>query len=360
MIEIKHKETGEVLYRVKSSAPAKADELPGDKWHGSILTRIDLRGVNLRGAELSFSNLFGADLAGADLSEAEIGVCNLRVANLQGANLSSASLVDADLFHTNLRKTDLRGATLYKTILRNVNLSSANLRMAMMGSTIFADCQNLHEAVGLDEVDHRGSSSLDAATLRACIHGLPDVFLEGVGYTRHEIEYLRSLYTSAAIQFYSCFISHAVTKVDGAFADRLRNDLLAKNISCWHFRYDMKMGDRWATQIDSAIKQHDKLVVVCSKKGILREGVIKEVIRAIEQETNTGVQKLFPVRLDDFIFSPEMTEAFNALAPHLRRADWLDYLREYQIGDFRKWKDHDAYQEQFTKLLDALKNPAKR
>jgi hypothetical protein len=96
--------------------------------------------------------------------------------------------------------------------------------------------------------------------------------------------------------------------------------------------------------------------VVCSEGGLFREGVIKEIIRAVDLETNSGIQKMFPVRLDNYIFSPEAQAKFDALPKHLKRNDWFDFLKEYQIGDFTKWKKHDAYQAQFDKLLRALKS----
>ena len=35
------------------------------------------------------------------------------------------------------------------------------------------------------------------------------------------------------------------------------------------------------------------------------------------------------------------------------------YVRRYHITDFSRWKDHDAYQAEFQKLLRDLKEPAK-
>ena len=69
MIEIKHKETGEVLHTVGS------DTLRG----------ADLRGVDLRGADLLRANLYEADLYEADLHGANLHGANLLRANLRGA-----------------------------------------------------------------------------------------------------------------------------------------------------------------------------------------------------------------------------------------------------------------------------------
>ena len=54
---------------------------------------------------------------------------------------------------------------------------------------------------------------------------------------------------------------------------------------------------------------------------------------------------LFPIRLDD-----EVMETTRAWAADIRRTR--------HIGDFRPWKDHDAYQESFDRLLRDLEPEA--
>jgi Pentapeptide repeats (8 copies) len=81
MIEIKHKETGAVLYRI--DAPT--------------LQEAALSGANLRGAQLSAAVLVGADLSYADLSEAVLTGANLVEADLCGTNFHGADLAGVDL-----------------------------------------------------------------------------------------------------------------------------------------------------------------------------------------------------------------------------------------------------------------------
>jgi hypothetical protein len=51
---------------------------------------------------------------------------------------------------------------------------------------------------------------------------------------------------------------------------------------------------------------------------------------------------LFPIRTDDAVM--DTTAAWAA-----------DIRRTRHIADFRKWKDHDAYQQAFERLLRDLK-----
>jgi hypothetical protein len=65
-----------------------------------------------------------------------------------------------------------------------------------------------------------------------------------------------------------------------------------------------------------------------------------EVTKAFEEERKRGQLILFPVRPDDAVM--DTNEA------------WAAKLRARNIGDFRKWKDHDAYQKCLDRLLRDL------
>jgi hypothetical protein len=67
-----------------------------------------------------------------------------------------------------------------------------------------------------------------------------------------------------------------------------------------------------------------------------------EVTKAFEEERQRGGAVLFPVRVDDAVF--ETKEA------------WAAKLRANRhIGDFRAWKDHDAYQKALEGVLRDLR-----
>ena len=66
---------------------------------------------------------------------------------------------------------------------------------------------------------------------------------------------------------------------------------------------------------------------------------------AMERERRDGRSVLFPIRLDDAVM-----ESSTAWAAALRR------MRH--IGDFRKWKEHDAYSKAFARLMRDLQNEA--
>jgi hypothetical protein len=69
-----------------------------------------------------------------------------------------------------------------------------------------------------------------------------------------------------------------------------------------------------------------------------------EVTTAFEEERRRGQVVLFPVRLDNSVL-----DTHEAWAAKLRG--------QRNIGDFRQWKDHDAYKKVFERVLRDLTVP---
>jgi hypothetical protein len=277
----------------------------------------NLGGANLRRANLGGANLFNADLRGADLRGADLNGSDLSFANLNKADLTGADLSGADLIVTELEQADFRQARFFDTNLSSVNLSG---------------CQNL------DAIRHRGPSSIDVRTLQRS-GPLPLVFLRGVGLPDALIEYLPSL-LNQAIQHYSCFISYS--SKDDEFARRLQADLQNSSVRCRFAPHDMKIGAKILDTLDEAIRLRDKVLLVLSAASIASDWVEDEITKAFAEERQRGGVVLFPVRLDDVVL--ETKEA------------WAAKLRANRnIGDFRDWKDHDAYQRTLGRLLRDLR-----
>jgi uncharacterized protein YjbI with pentapeptide repeats len=295
--------------------------------------RVDLSGVDLSGAELSGANLSGADLSGAELRGAELRGANLwdgnlSEANLWEANLSGAYLITADFSDANLTLANLRRADLNGADLNGADLSHTILSQAKLAFTRFTNV-DLSETVGLETCNHEAPSSIGIDTIIKSRGNIPEVFLRGAGVPEPFIASMKSLVAAMSpIQFYSCFISYS-TK-DQEFADRLHADLQAKGVRCWFAPEDLKIGDKFRTRIDESIRVFDKLLLVLSEHSISSPWVEEEVEAALERERRDGRSVLFPIRLDDAVM-----ESQTAWAASLRRTR--------HVGDFCKWKDHDAY-----------------
>ena len=309
------------------------------------LTKADLHGANLIGANLFAVILDGAVLSGAHLVGAELSQSLMRGVDLVGAalvgvRLHQTSLIRADLSYAVLRNADCLGAVLAQANLTGAQIEGCDLHGAICGATIFGDV-DLSGAFGLDSIRHRGGSIIGIDTVLRSRGRIPEAFLRGCGVPAAWIDYLPSLLGSMEpIQFYSCFISYSARNQD--FAERLHVDLQGKGVRCWYAPEDLKIGEKIRVGIDESIRIHDKLLLVLSKHAVASDWVEKEVETAMERERQQKRVVLFPIRLDDAVMKIE--------------TGWpADVRRSRNIGDFKKWKTHDAYQKAFERLLRDLR-----
>jgi hypothetical protein len=85
------------------------------------------------------------------------------------------------------------------------------------------------------------------------------------------------------------------------------------------------------------------MLLILSKHSIKSDWVEDEVTKGFEEERKRGQIVLFPVRLDQTVM--KTNEA------------WAAKLRGRLIGDFRRWKDHNAYKESFERVVRDLAIP---
>jgi hypothetical protein len=284
------------------------------------------------------------DLTGADLIDAYLSGANLRGANLGSANLRGANLGSADLRDANLSGAYLGDAYLGNAYLSGAYLSGADLTQAILYETGFSNI-DLASVIGLDTCIHHGPSPIDYRTLQKS-GPLPLAFLRGVGLPDMLIGYLPSL-LNRAIQHYSCFISYSTQ--DQEFAGRLYADLQNKGVRCWFAPHDIRGGEKLHEQIDKAIQLYDKLLLILSEASMASEWVKTEIANARKRELEKKRQMLFPISLVSF----EYIKAWKAFDADTGK-DSAREIREYFIPDFANWKDHDAYQRSFQRMLRDL------
>ena len=301
--------------------------------------------------DLSGAGLVGADLANADLFEAYLVETHLGGSNLVGAQLPKAILVDADLSGADLSGADLtralvegcdfsgamlRGVQLSHAHLRSGNLEGAELAGARLFNTVFYSV-DLSAAKGLTECQHDAGSCIDQFTMMIS-RNVPTSFWRGCGLPDVLIDYIPSM-TGEAIQFYSCFISYSSN--DQEFANRLHADLQDNGVRCWFAPHDLEIGGVIQEDIDRQIRLRDKVILILSKASVASGWVTREVKTALEEE-KSGRRVLFPIRIDDAVMDTVDQWAH-------------DIKRTRNIGDFTKWKEHDAYRTTFERVLRDLR-----
>jgi hypothetical protein len=301
------------------------------------LNEANLSYANLNDADLSGARLIGADLSGAHLNNANLGSTDLGGADLSGAHLEGAYLSYANLIEAYLSYADLINADLSYANLSYADLSGADLSGAEIGWTIFGEL-DLRPVKGLETIKHAGPSTIGTDTLERSEGDIPETFLRKAGLSDTFITYARSLVTQP-IQYYTCFISYS--SKDQEFAERLYADLQSKGVRCWFAPEDIKIGEKFRQRIDESVRLYDKLLVILSQHSVKSEWVETEVETAFEKEHKQKKLVLFPIRLDEAV-----TKTRKAWAADLRR------IRH--IGDFTRWKEHDAYKKSLERLLRDL------
>ncbi len=338
-----------------SSANLNGATLSGTDLSGSDLSSADLSGAIIGGITINIFNVIRADfsgfqrsgavLRGANLSHTDLSRANLRGAFLRGVNFSNADLSHADLRYTDLSDANLSDAHLIEADLTRADftradLTGANLHAAKISRTFFGDI-DLRHVKGLETITHWAPSTIGIDTIYRSKGKIPEIFLKGAGVQESFLTNMRALVEAMSpIDFYSCFISYS--SKDENFANRLYADLQAKGVRCWFAPEDMKTGDVIRNRIDEAIRIHDKLLLVLSQHSVESSWVEKEVETAFEKERQQKRHVLFPVRLDDVVMQTSTSWA-------------ADIRRMRHITNFTDWKDHDAYQKAFSRLLRDLK-----
>lgn len=126
-------------------------------------------------------------------------------------------------------------------------------------------------------------------------------------------------------------------------ARRFHADLQDAGVRCWFAPENLKIGDRLGPRINEAIHIQDKLLLILSEHSVQSSWVEHEVDTASKKEEREERDVLFPIRIDESIFETSQTWALLLCANR-------------HIGDFTKWKDQDAYQIAFQRLLRDLKH----
>jgi hypothetical protein len=271
------------------------------------------------GADLSTVNLMGADLSKAKLRDV-----NLSYANLNGVNFSEAIIWDADFTRASLVDANFNSAEISGAKFINIDLSKSR---------------------GLDKVVHNSASFISIDTLYKSAGKIPEAFLRGCGIPDDFIAFIPSHFgIQQAIQFYSCFISYSTR--DEVFARRLYSRMRDEKLRVWFAPEDAQGGKKLYEQIERAIQVHDRLLIVLSERSLQSKWVMTEIRRARKVELKENRRKLFPIRLVDYE-TLQAWECFDADTGE----DLAAEVRGYFIPDFSNWKDQDAFEKAFERLL---------
>ena len=316
---------------------------------GADLSRVDLSRADLRKANLERADLRRANLSGADLTGAVLSGANLSGAEVREADLGRVELSGVDLTEANLTEATLVGVILNRVSLIRANLEGASVKASAFAETVLGNT-NLKNTLHLDTCTHWAPSTIDLRTIRNS-WPLPLKFLRGVGLDDTFIEYIPSL-IGQPIQFFSCFISYASKDQD--FAERLYADLQSKGVRCWFAPEDLKIGDKFRVEIDSAIRVRDKLLIILSEQSIASDWVENRGRNSLRRRETTWGCCAFPCshRRGRDRDQTALGRPHTPHAPH-RRLQPVERARRLSGGpQAAAQRPQDL--GQFTRLLDGL------
>jgi len=290
-------------------------------WHAYA----NLSEANLSGAKLYCANLRGADLSNSNLTHADLTYANLTGATLHDTNFRGAFLVEANFTEANFKLTDFSQATVRKTIVSYLNLSKIQ---NLESCTCFP-----YEVIWTPEI----------------VSGeLPLPIVPGCDMPRGFINCPLS-FQNGPFEIYSCFIGYG--EADKEFANRLRADLQENGVGCSLSPHDIQSKTGIRHQMDEANKTHHALILVLSDGSLESDWIEMEIKKVRERENEEHHLHLFPIRLVSMETIKDW-ELFDAGADRDLATEIKNY---YYIRDFSNWKNHDAYKDNFHKLLRDLK-----
>ena len=332
------------------------------------LVGAQLEGINLCGTDLSIKKLVladrsgtkdfwtylcGADLTGADLTEANLVEAHMPMANLFRANLSRANLFAAympwaNLYRANLSRANLVRANLFRANFVETNLSFTDFAHAELRSTVIGDC-DLSQVKGLETTIHGALSNISVSTLIKSFHGAGNrltsklkIFFINAGVPKELLEALPQI--MAEVKYYTTFVAYG--QPDAVFAKKLINDFRKKGVSCWLYSTDYTPGERTWREIGLMRREAEKMIVLCSAKSLIRDGLLKEIEAQIDEDP----EKLVPISIGN------LWKERGFLVIRAGR-DLKPFLMEKNYTDFG---DESTYEVALDRLLRALEKKSKQ
>ena len=320
-------------------------DLSGAKFSSLDLDETDLSGADFSEAFLCGTSFTDANVSGALFRKAKIPYCIFVKTNLSNTDFSEAELFETNLTRVNLTQTKFRNSEVVWTTFKRPTLLNTDFTKAELTRSVFVECDfanvtlmqarvsgtsisdsSLFGCKGIETVVHEGPSSVDFITLlRSCARGKgcipPDLqtFFLGIGLPKQLIDEIPKIITG--IQYCSCFVAYG--EPDKVFAERLKKDFMAKGISCWVYSLDSTPGVRTWHEISQKRREAEKMIVLCSAKSLIREGVLKE----IEEQKDENPDKLVPISLDDTWkdLGFPVKHGANDLKPFLLERNYADF-----------------------------------
>jgi hypothetical protein len=269
--------------------------------------------------------------------------------DFEGSCFQAVVCLSAFIRHTSFARCDISGSLLLGTLFESVNLEAANLDRAILGAGALAKL-DLSTAEGLSGVTHQQPTSVGLDTIVSSGGRIPHDFLRGCGIDpliqtvltgdpASRTEAFTHWLAKGPSIFERCFISYATA--DQQFVDRLQRELNSIGVDYWYAPVHGRWGAELEIQIQREISLRDRMLLVCSRASLASDWVIHEIETAIDTESKRGKRVIFPVLIDDALFS--------------WRHRYATRIKDVLAADFRNATKGKAFRDPFNRLVDALR-----
>lgn len=111
-------------------------------------------------------------------------------------------------------------------------------------------------------------------------------------------------------------------------ATQLNNFFVEKGVKTWFYPEDSAPGVKLHRMMSDMINEADRIILLCSKNSLHREGVLNEIERTLEREAREGGSDiLIPIALDQYVYE-EWVPDKKDLATQIRSRNIINWEPE--------------------------------
>jgi len=326
------------------------------KFNTTVFSRVDFLLGNLQGTKfincaLTDSYLGQADLCDCDLSGGVFSGTWFAMTNLNGSILVGADFENANIQSFNAINSDtlqMNAGLLRQTLGRRAQLEELLLSVDDVAKT------KLAASLAKDATD-KGYETLPIEEIPAALERIDHMydhlrrFLLASGCDVKEVLMMDQAVDKTKPEYPRVFISYS--SVDEEIARHLYSVLSEFGVDVWFAPESMRGGRKIHEQLEEAIAERDKIILILSEASMGSPWVKSELEWAADREINAGEQILFPIRVVSFEAIREW-ELFDA---DLGR-DVAKYVRQYFVPDFSAWEDATTLARMTERLLEDLRH----
>jgi len=159
------------------------------------------------------------------------------------------------------------------------------------------------------------------------------------------------LFDGLPVEFPSCLISYS--HHDRLFVEKLAARFAEEGVSIWVDARAMMEGQLISEQLNQALENTDRVILVISEHSMASEWVKSEVRKVLQREKRSRRYILFPVRLVEL----ELIRRWGFLSGTISREvdNLAKRILDRHILDFMNWEQPEVFESRFRRAMIAIR-----